>query len=411
MNQTRSISDTYTGRTYKPGIRFEYWLDVPEHCPDSAALLVDHDGRNEAHIRALQRLADEGKAPYTICLGVRSGFLETDNGESRRMRMNNYDLFDREYGDFLVKELIPHVTETYSLSISPDPELHAVSGGSSGGISAFVVAWFHPDDFRRVYMSSPSFLAMGRGNEIPYLIRKYETKPLRIYEEYSENEPDDYFGSSNPIDTEARNALTFAGYDFAWKYFPGEGHCSRYGNEEEACTRLAWLFDPRKRESHDSPRVAQIFPEGCVWEVCTTFPEKAAFECEGYDVAVRSADQAMTYAAKGDVVYSLCKNGRYVHAYLHTLPGYDGHALAMAVDEADRTFVLTASGIQCIRSFGLIDAIALLPDEAQPLDLAFSGNYLYVKTARGVYRRRMRTPGAGIDPTPRKFEDYYDSIS
>jgi hypothetical protein len=39
-----------------------------------------------------------------------------------------------------------------------------------------------------------NMMANGRGNELPYLIRKYETKPLRIYQEMSENEPNDYFG-------------------------------------------------------------------------------------------------------------------------------------------------------------------------------------------------------------------------
>ena len=63
---------------------------------------------------ALLQLAEEGKAPWTVCLGVVAGSLPFEDGTSRDMRMNSYDLFDREYGDFLVYELIPHIIREYA---------------------------------------------------------------------------------------------------------------------------------------------------------------------------------------------------------------------------------------------------------------------------------------------------------
>ena len=62
-----------------------------------------------------------------------NGTLEYPDGTSRGMRMNSYDLFDREYGDFLVYELIPHIKEAYGLPISDSPDMHLISGSSSGG--------------------------------------------------------------------------------------------------------------------------------------------------------------------------------------------------------------------------------------------------------------------------------------
>lgn len=44
------------------------------------------------------------------------------------MRMNNYDLFTREYGDFLVYELIPYIEETYGIHFYESPDMHFVSG-------------------------------------------------------------------------------------------------------------------------------------------------------------------------------------------------------------------------------------------------------------------------------------------
>lgn len=48
-----------------------------------------------------------------------------------------------------------------------------------------------------------------------------------------------------------------------------------------------------------------------------------------------------------------------LHATLHTIPMQKVKgAIDMAVDHTDRLFVLTEMGIQCVRSFGLIDVTA-----------------------------------------------------
>ena len=136
MTQLNIIEDRIVGCRYKPGLEFTFTLAIP--CAESAeyALLVDHDGQNDANVKALLRLADEGRAPYCISLGVRPGTLCMKDGSKRNMLMNSYDLFDREYGDFLVYELIPYITEKYSLPISASPDMHLISGGSSGTGSA-----------------------------------------------------------------------------------------------------------------------------------------------------------------------------------------------------------------------------------------------------------------------------------
>ena len=274
MSSYTVFEETMTGEKYKPGTVFHCSVLIPD-TDTELGLYIGHDGLNDADAQALLRLADEGKAPYCACFGVCPGEFPT-SGIERNMRLDDYDLFNSEYSDFLVYELIPAISEKHHLRISDSPDLHMTAGGSSGGISAFTIAWSHPEYFRRVYMSSPSFLAMGRGNEIPVLIRKYETKPLRVYEEYSEDEPNDYFGSSFCAAKEAEMALEFAGYDFRCKYFPGEDHCSRNGDESEAYSRLLWLWDGWNNASvralRNSPRVSLVVPEGSVWEESDIFP-------------------------------------------------------------------------------------------------------------------------------------------
>ena len=425
MTAIKSIQCTLVGRKYKPGILFDVVIAVPEANVDEYALLIEHDGQNDANVNSLLALADEGKAPYCVSVGILPGKMEMPNGTRRKMRMNSYDLFDREYADFIVYELIPYISKEYSIRFSSSPDMHFVSGGSSGGISAFCIAWFHPEYFHRVYMSSPSFLAMGRGNEIPYLIRKYETKPLRIYEEYSENEPNDYFGWSRAIDEETREALIFAGYDFKCTYFPDEGHCSRYRKIDEAYLRNEWIWRDWKvakiTAPRNSSRTDKVIPADSRWEICDIFPIKEnttppAALSEHFDKIVLSNDGQAWYAANkiDDTVLMFVNGGKIstekglLHATLHTIPRiYPKGAIDMAVDKADRLFVLTSIGVQCVRSFGLIDVILDLPDRAIPLEIAVS-DALYVRTESGIYKRPLREVSTKSDEQPRKFVSYYD---
>ena len=421
MCNFRQYTGSFTGKKYKPGLVFDYTVSIPKQKVEAYGLVVEHDGPNKANEQALYLLAKEGKAPFCVYVGVYAGKLVFDNKSKRDMRMNCYDQFNREYADFLVYELIPYLTEKYQLKLYPSADMRMISGGSSGGLSAFCIGWFHPEYFHRVYMSSPSFLAMGRGNELPYLVRKCETKPLRIYEEYSENEPDEYFGSSYPVDIEIKNGLTFSKYDFTCKFFKGENHCSRYLNKEEALVRNEWLWKDWKTTPIAAPanssRVDMVVPFSEKWEKCDPSPqigtEKVAPQLQGYDHAVYSSDKKLIYcAAKSEpVVYAktdVNAEGRLVHAYLHTLPDVsETGVIDMCVDMYDRLYVLTKIGIQCVRSFGLIDVILDLPDNKKPKKISVSDSTLYVETEDGVYRRKLRN-----DPVKkkvvRKCTFYYD---
>lgn len=425
MTEVKYIEDSLVGKKCKPGQIFNFKIAIPCVDVDEFALLIEHDGQNDANVKSMIRLADEGKAPYCVSVGVVCGYLTTPDGNTRRMRMNSYDLFDREYGDFIVYELIPYIIEKFSLTISKSPDMHFVSGGSSGGISAFAIAWFHAEYFRRVYMSSPSFLAMGRGNEIPYLIRKYETKPLRVYEEWSENEPNDYFGWSRGVDEVAKESLIFSKYDFNYAYFPSEGHCSRYKDENEAYKRNEWIWQDWKTKPikalGNSDRVDKVIPFESGWQKCSAFPNTPAVVVpealkDEYKKVILSNDDQLWYAVeeKGDVVYFYVNNGDYkkenrnLHAVLHTIPRiFENGVLDMVVDRADRLFVLTEIGIQCVRSFGLVDVILDLPDSSKPIKIGLA-DALYVQTEKGIYKRKLCQVCVTETDEKRKNSSYYD---
>ena len=102
MAEIKYIEDDLVGEKYKPGQSFHFRIAVPCVDLESFGLLVEHDGQNDANVHSLLKLAQEGKAPYCVSIGVTCGYLTTPDGNTRQMRMNSYDFFDREYGDFIV---------------------------------------------------------------------------------------------------------------------------------------------------------------------------------------------------------------------------------------------------------------------------------------------------------------------
>ena len=101
-------------------------------------------------------------------------------------------------------------------------------------------------------------------------------------------------------------------------------------------------------------------------------------------------------------------NNRLLHATLHTIPRiYPKGAIDMAIDANDRLYVLTAIGIQCVRSFGLTDVILELPDDSLPLAIAVT-DALYVKTEKAVYKRKLCEDCTNSRNLERKYMSYYD---
>ena len=439
----KKIQGEYRAVKHRPGNVYAYEIAVPEKTEAEYALLVQHDGLNQAECNVLERLAEEGAVPQCVCLGILPGHQAATGkgGYDRDMRMNDYDMLHRGYADMLVEELIPYVIRTHGLSISDDPNMHMISGGSSGGISALNAAWFRNDYFRRVYMSSPSFLAMGRGDEMPVWLRKFETKPIRIFTEYSENEPDDYFGSSLCAAMEAERALRFAGYDFACAYYPGDGHCAHRMDETalEPVMRFLWknwAAEP-VRPAGLSPRMEKMISLEHPWqETEETFPQKdKVLACGGEYVcrngtvffvkdgksvpvlegvgpeatAAVSSDLWRLYISRPDRdcvrVASICPDGslkdQKLFCALHLAVDFDiPGATDLCVDCEDRVYAATRLGIQAIRSYGLIDGIIPLPGDAVPEKLAFGGEnrqWMYALAQGKVYKRWWKTAGRAED--------------
>lgn len=449
----------YTSTGIKEGTTFRWVAYVPE-CYDPekpAALYVGHDGLNMVHAKMLEEMAADGETPVTVCVGLASGELlpTLEGGSPRRMRAEEYDETGSEYPDFLVDEFIPWFIREYGLNIDPNPDMHMVAGSSSGGISAWNIAWFRNDYFRRCYLASPSFLAIRNGEETLYRVRLSEPRPIRIYETYGEFEPDMYEGNSYLAAVFAKNTFEYAGYDVQAEFLQGGDHGAGYNDPEVTRRMLKFLWKDWQnspvRPLRQQERLNRLVEFGTTWEETEDpFPDPLPArttigdysfdgghiiftdldgkkrvvnsEFENISALAISTDRWRLYVADRlkHCVYALAIHpdgslGKpYTLAPLRLSPKIEQlGASAICVDTKDRLYVATPLGIQSIISFGIIDAILPLPGDLQADDVAFGGDdgrILYARSGEKVFKRRMKTVGKPLDLpiTPPGTNGYYD---
>lgn len=449
------ISGRFKSALYQPSSEFDYQIYVPGDARrETTGLVVIQDGLNMAEVEAMEALRADGTVPPCVMIGISSGNLRATQtgGVDRGMRMTEYDAKGRKYPDFLAEEFIPALTLREGLEFSSDPALHMISGGSSGGCCAWNAAWYRNDYFKRAFLSSPSMLAMGGMDEFLNLIRKCEPRPIRAFITMGEDEPNDYFGSSYCVISAMKSALEYAGYEFGWEYFPGEGHCCRRGDAETLKRVYSYIWQGWSEGRLDyirqfAPRLlklvdpaSQWLKSGCVFDskrVLVT--DKGSYSADGARITFTdtagkqlvypgfscitaialSADRWRLYVsdAASRRLYALSiledgsLNDRYDLCLLHTdsealIPG----AYDIAVDAHDRIFAATGVGVQCVRSFGLIDVILPLPKDLPAVKIAYDDaeNILYVKDGEGkVYERTLSEQNRGDTPSLRAVS-YYD---
>ncbi len=233
-----------------PGTSRKFWIHVPATYDPAtpAALMVFQDGwwylDPQGEIRGgivLDNLVHRGDIPVTIGVFVDPGVF--DDAENPKNRNTEYDAFDDRFVSFLLSEIIPQVTDRYS--ITEDPDRWAICGGSSGGNCAFTAAWLRPDRFRRVIGLLSSFVQMPGGNPYPELIASTAPKPLRIFlqaghRDLQWNEPELNWLAGN---LRVAAALAEAGYDFRLVLGDG-GHHPNHGGVLLP-DALRWLFSER----------------------------------------------------------------------------------------------------------------------------------------------------------------------
>ncbi|MCH1498060.1 MAG: hypothetical protein L7U83_03225, partial [Akkermansiaceae bacterium] len=122
-----------------PETEREYLVYIPDQYSASkpAALMVFQDGLRHAdpngNLRAttvMDNLIANGEMPVTLGIFINPGrFKDQGLKEKPRNRSVEYDSLGDTYARFLLEEIIPKVEKSYS--ISDDPKMRGIAGGSS----------------------------------------------------------------------------------------------------------------------------------------------------------------------------------------------------------------------------------------------------------------------------------------
>ena len=246
------IKDIYTAQAGSafPGTVREYTIYLPSGFDKSkpAAFMVFQDGVIYQAPTVFDNLITKKEIPPLVGVFVKPGVVpaRNENALPRFNRSFEYDSVAGDYARFLIDELLPALEAKHGIKFSTDPNDAAISGNSSGGIAAFMVAWHRPDRFRRVFSGVGTYVGIRGADQLPVLIRKTEPKPLKVFLQSGTQDNNLYCGDWWMANQTMERALSWAGYEVnhAW----GEG-------------------------GHDQKHASQIFPEvlRCLW---AGWPEK-----------------------------------------------------------------------------------------------------------------------------------------
>ncbi|MDA7865048.1 alpha/beta hydrolase-fold protein [bacterium] len=232
-----------------PGTVRDYWIYVPAQydAAKPACLMVFQDGggyvNEKGHSRVptvFDNLIHKKEMPITIGVFVNPGTIPAvrSGAKARSNRSFEYDSLGGRYSKFLIDEFLPAVTKDFNLV--DDAQGRGVVGISSGGICAFTAAWERPDYFSKVISYIGSFTNIRGGHVYPALIRKTESKPIRVFLQEGENDLDNLHGHWPLANRQMAAALKFAKYDYRFEM--GDGRHSGQHGGALLPEMLRWLW-------------------------------------------------------------------------------------------------------------------------------------------------------------------------
>ena len=219
-----------------PGTVRDYWVYVPKQydATKPACVMVFQDGGGYVKTNGEWRvpivfdnLIARKELPVIIGSVHQSGRDSIDDGkEPQKNRSFEYDSLGDAYARFLLEEILPEVSKEYNLATNAASR--AICGASSGGICAFTAAWERPNEFSKVLSTIGSFTNIRGGYAYPFLIRKTEPKPIRVFLQDGSNDLDNAHGNWPLANQTMAAALKFAKYDYQFVYGDG-AHNSKHG--------------------------------------------------------------------------------------------------------------------------------------------------------------------------------------
>jgi gluconolactonase len=388
-----------------PGTEREYQLYLPAGFDKTkpAAFMVFQDGVIYQAPIVFDNLIAKGDIPSLVGVFIKPGVVPAanENALPRFNRSYEYDSVTLVYSRFLIEEFLPAVEAEHGITFSTNPNEAAISGNSSGGICAFIVAWHRPDRFRRVFTGVGTYVGIHGADQLPVWVRKFEPKPLRVFLQSGTGDNNLYCGDWWMANQMMERSLTWAGYDVnhAW----GEG-------------------------GHNQKHASQIFPEVMRWlwrEWKTEIEVKANVKGEskwrGYEVV---GDGEWEVAAELGKVLTQEEVGRGVKhqrwAWEHLAAGREGVVYAPEQDSGTIVVLpvvgtpsILAKGFQGVKTMALNGAGEIVANLQKYVSSSTpEPRIARIKPDVGTVMERPGTSGGGlcIDAGGRTYVTAFSTI-
>lgn len=272
----RILGPSYLPSSVFPGVQHTYFVYVPAQYDPArpTPIMIFNDGQammaEPGDVQAqdvLDNLIYRREIPVMLGVFINPGRRPeqpepnpTNWGDRTTIRADEYNPPTDRYARVIVDELMPELRRAYN--ISPDPDLHAIMGASSGGCAAFSVAWFRPDSFRKVLTFVGSFTDIRGENVYPELVAASERKPIRIFLQDGRN---DNRNPTNPKkdwfyqNVRLVEQLVRKGYDLNYTWGIGNHGQKQGGAVLPEMMRWLWRDQPVSTDPGD--RVERAFRE------------------------------------------------------------------------------------------------------------------------------------------------------
>jgi enterochelin esterase-like enzyme len=219
-----------------------------------APVIVEQDGPDRSLPVVLDNLIAQRRVPPMVAVMIQNGGGDAQGSE----RGLEYDTMSGLYAEFVESEVFPLVEANCGVKITKDPDGRAAMGGSSGGVAAFTMAWYHPELYHRVITYSGTYVnqAYPFNPETPHgaweyhehLIPQSPRKPIRLWMEVGDHDllnPNslrdgmhDWVEANNRMAT----VLRAKGYAYQYVFALNAGHTDGNVKAQTLPEALEWVW-------------------------------------------------------------------------------------------------------------------------------------------------------------------------
>lgn len=150
----------------KRAVKVDCYLPLNVSVPDQMSLLLINDGQDLVTMKfeeILEQMYQQRQLSPLLCVGIHCG-------SDRRNEYATAKILDykgrgskaQQHTDFVMKELIPFIRETYLIQSFKEKSF---AGFSLGALSALDIVWNHPTEFVKVGAFSGSFWWRDKAQE------------------------------------------------------------------------------------------------------------------------------------------------------------------------------------------------------------------------------------------------------